>query len=244
MGIDIVPLGDLAIRVCFGNEISEEVHRGVQQFLRNFEEEALTGIVECVPAYTTVVIYYLPAKISYKHLVENVQTIYLSSKETPEPERLVYTIPVYYGGETGPDLSFIASYNQISEQEVIQIHANNEYLIYMMGFMPGFPYLGGLSKKIHAPRLESPRARVAAGSVGIGGEQTGIYPAEVPSGWRIIGITPITLFHLDNDPPALLSTGNYVKFVPVEYEEFLAIKTDKQYRVKSYKKGGANHGSN
>ncbi|RIJ89154.1 MAG: allophanate hydrolase [Candidatus Brocadia sp.] len=244
MAIEIVPLGDLAIRVCFGTAISEEVHREVQQFLRNFEAKALEGVVECVPAYTTVVIYYLPAKISYKQLVENVQTIYLSLKKTPEIEKLVYTIPVYYGGETGPDLSFIASCNQISEQKVIQIHANKEYLIYMMGFMPGFPYLGGLSKKIHAPRLESPRARVAAGSVGIGGEQTGIYPAEVPSGWRIIGVTPIALFHLENDPPALLSTGNYVKFVPIEFEEFRAIKADKNYKVKTSKRSVPNRGSN
>lgn len=244
MSVEIVPLGDRAIRVSFGNEISEEVHREVQQFLRNFEEKALEGIVECVPAYTTVVIYYLPARIRYKQLVENIQTIYHSSKVTPELESLVYTIPVYYGGEEGPDLSFVASYNQISEQEVIQNHANKEYLIYMMGFMPGFPYLGGLSKKIHAPRLESPRARVAAGSVGIGGEQTGIYPAEVPSGWRIIGITPVRLFHLENDPPSLLSSGNYVKFVPVEYEEFLAIKAEKNYQVKTYKRSVSNRGSN
>lgn len=236
MGIEIVPLGDLAIRVCFGKEISEKVHRKVDQFLRNFEEESLEGVVECVPAYTTVVIYFIPSIISYRQLVEKVQAIYHLSKETQEVEKLVFTIPVYYGGESGADLSFVASYNQISEDKVIQTHANKEYLIYMMGFMPGFPYLGGLSEKIHAPRLTSPRASVAAGSVGIGGEQTGIYPAKVPSGWRIIGITPIVLFNLENDPPSLLSSGHYVKFVPIEFEEYQAIKANKNYKVKTYRR--------
>lgn len=243
MSIEVVPLGDRGVRVSFGAEISEGIHREIHQFLRNFEELKLKGIVECVPAYTTVAIYYLPTKISYNQLVEKVRTCYDFAKNAPETEKLVYTIPVYYGGESGPDLSFVAKYNHISEQEIIETHANTEYLIYMMGFMPGFPYLGGLSKKITAPRLEFPRAKVAAGSVGIGGEQTGIYPAEVPSGWRIIGITPITLFHLENDFPALLSPGNYVKFVPVEYEEFLAIKADKTYEVKTYKRGVSTRGS-
>lgn len=244
MGIEIVPLGDLAIRVCFGREICEEVHRKVDQFLRNFEEESLEGVVECVPAYTTVVIYYSPSRISYRQLVEKVQAIYHLSKETPEVEKLVYIIPVYYGGKTGADLSFVASYNQISEEEVIQTHAEKEYLIYMMGFMPGFPYLGGLPEKIHVPRLSSPRASVAAGSVGIGGEQTGIYPAEVPSGWRIIGNTPIVLFNLENDPPSLLSAGNYLKFVPIELEEYQAIKANKSYKVKTYKRRAPNRDSN
>ncbi len=110
----------------------------------------------------------------------------------------------------------------------------------MIGFVPGFPYLGGLNKKISSPCLEIPRAKVAAGSVGIGGDQTGIYPAEVPSGWRIIGIIPLSLFDIENDNPSLLSAGNYVSFFPVDYGEFLTIKelaASKKYEVLTYKKG-------
>nr|WP_263324713.1 5-oxoprolinase subunit PxpB [Neobacillus sp. Marseille-Q6967] len=236
--IEIVPLGDRAILVSFGDEISERIHRKIQQFVGSFENQRVYGVVECVPAYTTVAIYYMPSKISYKKLTEKVEDIYFSSKGTTHVESVVYKIPVYYGGETGPDLSFVAEYNQISEEDVIQIHSSQEYLIYMMGFVPGFPYLGGLSKKIAAPRLEVPRPKTAAGSVGIGGEQTGVYPAEVPSGWRIIGITPLQLFDIKKDPPSLLSSGSYVKFFPVDYEEFLHIKADEHYKVETYKKEG------
>ena len=232
MGVEIVPLGDLAVRVCFGNEISESIHRDVQVFLRDFEDQRIDGIVECVPTYTTVTIYYRPQMTSYQQVVCKINSILIATKTPTKLRPSVYMIPVYYGGETGPDLSFVADYHRISEQEVIDLHSGKEYLIYMIGFVPGFPYLGGLSKNIAVPRLQHPRPKVAAGSVGIGGDQTGIYPAEVPSGWRIIGITPVSLFDIKKNPPTLFSTGNYVKFLPVEYEEFLLIK--EQVAVNNY----------
>lgn len=240
MSVEIVPLGDSAITIAFGNEISEHVHQQINQFLHNFRLSKIDGVIECAPAYTSVSIFYNPVIVTYRQLEKKVYSIYQSAMETPKIESIVYRIPVYYGGETGPDLPFIAEYSNCTEQEVIVLHANKEYLIHMIGFVPGFPYLGGLAEKIAAPRLETPRAKIAAGSVGIGGNQTGIYPAEVPSGWRIIGITPLSLFNLENKKPSLLSAGNYVSFLPVEYEEYLSIKAQaaaNKYDVLTYKKG-------
>jgi inhibitor of KinA len=240
MCVEIVPLGDSAITITFGNKIDERIHQQIHQFLNVFRRNKVVGVFECVPAYISISIFYDPTMITYNQLAKKVFSTYKSTLETSQIESIVYRIPVYYGGETGPDLQFIAEYNNISEQEVINYHANKEYLIHMIGFVPGFPYLGGLSPKISAPRLEKPRPKIAAGSVGIGGNQTGIYPAEVPSGWRIIGITPLQLFDIDNEYPSLLSAGNYVTFLPVDYEEFLSLKeraVAKKYEILTYKKG-------
>ncbi|PAE42422.1 5-oxoprolinase subunit PxpB [Bacillus sp. 7884-1] len=240
MCVEIVPLGDSAITITFGNKIDERIHHQIHQFLHVFRGNKVVGVLECIPAYTSISIFYNPSIISYNLLKKKVYSAYEAALETTKIESIVYRIPVYYGGETGPDLNFIAEYNKISEQEVINHHANKEYLIHMIGFVAGFPYLGGLSDKITAPRLEKPRSKIAAGSVGIGGSQTGIYPAEVPSGWRIIGITPLRLFDIENENPSLLSTGNYVTFLPVDYEEFLYLKeraAARKYEILTYKKG-------
>lgn len=149
----------------------------------------------------------------------------------------MYEIPACYGGEFGLDLSYVAEYHGLSEQEVISLHAGRDYLIYMMGFMPGFPYLGGMPDEIAVPRLEQPRFSVFPGSIGIGGSQTGIYPADTPSGWRIIGATPIRLYDPEKDDPFLLSAGDYIKFVPINQEEFFNIKEmGMSYQLKTYVK--------
>jgi inhibitor of KinA len=240
MCVEIVPLGDCAITITFGNKIDERIHQQIQQFLHLFRRSKVVGVFECVPAYTSISIFYDPTMITYSQLEKKVLLTYKSALEVSQIDSIVYKIPVFYGGKTGPDLRFIADYHKMSEQEVINLHANKEYLIHMIGFVPGFPYLGGLSHNIAAPRLEKPRPKIAAGSVGIGGNQTGIYPAEVPSGWRIIGITPLRLFDIENENPSLLSAGNYVTFQPVDYEEFLSLKervAAKKYEILTYKKG-------
>jgi inhibitor of KinA len=240
MDITIEPLGDLAIRICFGEEISESIHKRIHQFTSMLDVSKIHGIVEWVPAYNSVAIYYHPEMISYQKLVDTVKKIYYTSTNVSPLQSIVYEIHVYYGGKTGEDLSFIAQYHQLREEEVIALHANKEYLIYMMGFVPGFPYLGGISQKLAVPRLDHPRPRVLAGSVGIGGNQTGIYPSEVPSGWRIIGRTPVKLFDIDNPNPILLSAGNYIKFSPIEWNEYEKINhlvAKKKYKVTTYVKG-------
>ena len=203
----------------------------------NLEKERIQGVIEWVPAYNSITIYYEPDGISYTNLTKKLREVYYSSDQMTKVKPFVYEIPACYGGEWGPDLAFVAQYHGLSEREVIEIHANKEYLIHMIGFMPGFPYLGGLAERIAVPRLEKPRQGVMPGSIGIGGNQTGIYPADVPSGWRIIGVTPITMFDLAKEEPSLLSAGNYIKFVPVEQDEFLTIKKlGDSYQVKTYVK--------
>jgi inhibitor of KinA len=133
--------------------------------------------------------------------------------ELPAPRTM--EIPVRYGGADGPDLEEVAALNHLSAEEVIAIHSGAEYLVHFLGFSPGFPYLGGMPESIAAPRLETPRRSVPAGSVAIGGRQTGIYPTASPGGWRIIGRTPLRLFQPEADPPVLLQMGDHVRFVPV-----------------------------
>ncbi|MBT2679668.1 5-oxoprolinase subunit PxpB [Bacillus sp. ISL-35] len=237
MRFEILPLGDSAVRVSFGDTIDEKINRQINAFLKKLEQARVEGIIECVPAYTTLTIYYEPDVIFYDSLINQLKMIHLSPGTSRQDRQLVYEIPVCYGGEYGEDLRYVAEYHGLGEQEVIDLHADREYLIYMMGFMPGFPYLGGLPENLAVPRLEKPRQSVKPGAVGIGGNQTGIYPADVPSGWRIIGTTPVNLFSPKKKEPFLLSSGHYIKFVPINKEQFLSIKKmGDTYRVKTYEK--------
>ena len=136
----------------------------------------------------------------------------------------VVEVPTVYGGEFGPDLSFVASHNHLSEAEVISIHGGTDYLVYMLGFIPGFTYLGGMDPRIATPRLSSPRTLIPAGSVGIAGEQTGTYPSDSPGGWQIIGRTPVTMYDMSKAQAALLNAGDYVRYVPIDESEFHRIK--------------------
>ncbi|ULT56226.1 5-oxoprolinase subunit PxpB [Neobacillus drentensis] len=237
--IEIKSIGDLSIQVSFGNQINEEIHREIQRFIAGLKESKIKGIIEWVPAYCTVVIYYQPEVISYHVLEKILKSNYSNADKVEREKTIVYEIPVYYGGETGPDLPFVASYHQLSEEEVVSLHSSQEYLIYMMGFVPGFPYLGGLPPSLAVPRLEHPRPSVQAGAVGIGGDQTGIYPTKVPSGWRIIGITPVTLFDINRPSPFLFSAGNYIKFRPIDFKEYKKIQrliANKTYELITYKR--------
>ncbi|WP_462411163.1 5-oxoprolinase subunit PxpB [Neobacillus sp. Marseille-QA0830] len=237
--IRLEPLGDMGVRVTFGDKISVDIHREIQEFISRLRVEKIQGIIEWVPAYTNVAIYYRPEIIGYHTLVSKLTKTYEQNHQPVALTSKVYEIPVYYGGEAGPDLSYIASYTGLSEAEVIRLHSSQEYLIYMMGFVPGFPYLGGLPAELAVPRLTHPRLNVLPGSVGIGGSQTGIYPSGVPSGWRILGRTPIKLFDMESSPPVLLSAGNFLKFVPITETEFYRIKQladDKKYNVTTYQK--------
>ncbi|MEH7441171.1 5-oxoprolinase subunit PxpB [Bacillus sp. JJ1122] len=238
MTFEIIPLGDLAVRISFGDSIKEETNARIRQFILKLEKEKVPGVIEWVPAYTSVTVYYEPERITYANVKRKLEEVYLSPAESQLPAPIVYEIPACYGGEMGSDLAFVAKYHGLREQDVINLHANREYLIYMMGFMPGFPYLGGMPEKLAVPRLEQPRFSVFPGSIGIGGSQTGIYPSDAPSGWRIIGATPIRLYDPKKPEPFLLSAGNYIKFVPINQEEFFTIKEmGSSYPLKTYTKG-------
>lgn len=223
--------GDSALSVEFGNEISVEVNNKVSGFQKVIEEEMkaghLKGIIETIPAFCSIMICYDPEVVWYEELEEQLRSLLDRdlSAQARGIRRLI-EVPVCYGGELGPDLKNVAEYAGITEEEVIKLHSGRDYLIYMMGFLPGFAYLGGLDPRLEIPRLPVPRPRIPSGSVGIGGKQTGIYPLDSPGGWNLIGKTPVRPFRLRRKNPLLYQTGDYIRFVPVSRGEYEQIKRD------------------
>jgi inhibitor of KinA len=212
------PAGDSAVLVTFSETIDPAVNRRVHAAARRIDAAALAGVGEAVPAYASLLVHFDPLLLSYAEMVQFITSNITEASEHTSSARRV-EVPVYYGGANGPDLVFVADSNRITVEAVIAIHSGRDYPVYMMGFMPGFPYLGGMDPAIASPRLSTPRSRIPAGSVGIAGEQTGIYPLESPGGWRIIGRTPLRLFDLERDPPFLLAPGDLVRFVPARAGE-------------------------
>ena len=216
--------GDKAIVVEFGDAIAPELNRRVRNLMLIVQDKKISGVIETVPTYRSLLVYFDPRQISAKKLRETLYSLTQPSAESGLPKPKLIEIPTAYGGEYGPDLEFVAAYNGLSVPEVVEIHIGTPYLIYMIGFVPGFPYLGGMSPRIVTPRLETPRAKITAGSVGIAGNQTGIYPVESPGGWRLIGRTPLKLFDPSREPLALFQAGDYLTFVIITPEEFSSIK--------------------
>jgi inhibitor of KinA len=219
----IYPLGDSAIVLEFGQEINEEIHHSIRSVCQFLDEYSFEGFVEYVPAFTTITIFYDPLVSDYELTASLLTEMLDEIAEMEQEEDAVVTveIPVLYGGH---DLSFVAAQAGLTAEEVIALHTSAEYLVHMIGFAPGFPYLGGLNEKIAAPRKETPDNSVPAGSVGIGGIQTGIYPIETPGGWQIIGQTPLVLFDAEREQPSLLRAGNKVRFVAIDALEFQMLK--------------------
>ncbi|MGO4889230.1 5-oxoprolinase subunit PxpB [Anaerobacillus sp. MEB173] len=232
---DIYPLSDTAITVSFGNEIDVQIHKRVKAFTECLDQHSFAGMIEYVPSFCSVTVFYDPIIVDQtynqngsspyllvhsmiKKMILNIQ------QKTNEFEQRVIEIPVYYGGEYGPDLEFVAKHNGLTTDEVIHIHSQGEYLVYMLGFAPGFPYLGGMSERISTPRRANPRMKIPKGSVGIAGKQTGVYSIETPGGWQLIGQTPWELFIPDNNPPTLLQAGDLIRFTPITLEEFIELK--------------------
>lgn len=207
-------MGDAALLVELGDAIDQALNARAHDLAQRLA--AAPGIIEIVPAYAALLIEFDPARISCaaleNHVAENLATP--CARATVQPR--VVEIPTRYGGEFGPDLEFVAQYNHISPKEVIRLHTSQPLRVFMLGFAPGFPYLGILPPSIAAPRLDTPRAKVPAGSVGIAGQQTGIYPRASPGGWRLIGCTDVKLFDPTQDPPTLLRPGDFVRFVRVD----------------------------
>ncbi len=209
----ISPASDHSLLVTLGAEIAPAIHREVLRLCRALD--GLPGIRNLHPGYATVLVTFDPLQCEPQSLAAAIRERYAQTAALPLPEPRTIEIPVVYGGEYGPDLDAVAALHQITTREVIALHSGPAYLVYFLGFSPGFPYLGGLPPALATPRLETPRRHVPAGSVAIGGSQTGVYPVSSPGGWRIIGRTPLRLFRPDRTPPALLRMGDHVKFAPV-----------------------------
>ncbi|KAB3532760.1 5-oxoprolinase subunit PxpB [Alkaliphilus pronyensis] len=239
---DYKPSGDNGILIVFSNQISEDINikvRGFQQAIAenlNMHNE----IIEVIPAYTSLLVIYDATKITFKKMVEKLRCIEEIVHSINLPPSEVVHIPVAYGGEFGPDLINVSNHNGISIDEVIELHSSVDYLIYMIGFTPGFPYLGGMKEKISTPRLKVPREKIEAGSVGIAGNQTGIYPIESPGGWQIIGRTPLKLFNPEEEPYVLLKAGQYIRFEAIDKNTFVNMQNEVNegtYKVKYSLKG-------
>jgi inhibitor of KinA len=214
--------GDAALVVEFGNKIDKEINRRVRSLAAALEENRIPGQAEVVPTYRSLLVHYDPLRLSHRDLVGFVRTILEKGEEYPLPEPHKVEIPTLYGGEFGPDLLFVAEHNGLSIDEVIRFHSGTVYPVYMLGFSPGFAYLGGLPEEIATPRLPTPRTLVPTGSVALAGRQTGVYPIASPGGWRLIGRTPLKLFDPQRDPPTLLGAGDRVRFVPISEGEYWA----------------------
>lgn len=229
----IEPLGDSALLIRFGDRIDATLSANVIAAAHALRQHSLTGIRDIAPAYASVCVRYDPVawsdredrRLPSERLSKRLRELLVAPFSLPAEvsEANVTEIPVCYGGEFGPDLIDVAQHAQMSPEEIITRHAAGDYRVAMLGFAPGFPYLLGMDSALQTPRRANPRTRVPAGSVAIGGAQTGIYPRELPGGWHIIGRTPLSLFKVARDPPALLAPGARVRFRGIDANDFIAL---------------------
>lgn len=237
----MVPLGEAGLLVRFGTTISPEVHRRVKALADHLDGHPFPGMVETVISYTSLAVYYDPMAVRRSDREGNRSAFQIVSsyveqecsaaaKDSGADAAALVEIPVCYGGEYGPDLDYVAEYHHMTPEEVVAIHTAAEYLVYMIGFCPGFPYLGGMDKRIATPRRQTPRVEIPARSIGIAGEQTGGYPMKTPGGWQLIGRTPVEMFDMANEErPSLLHAGDRVKFKAVSEEEYRALRREYGY---------------
>ena len=209
----IVPLGDSAVLLQLGDEIDLTINQRVHTLANLITTSAINGIIETVPAYATLLVYYDSLSLSFTQ-IKNIlreKLNHIQENESRKPRRV--EVLVRYGGELGPDLEVVAAHLGLRVEDVIRIHSEKIYTVYMMGFTPGYPYKGKLDAALIMPRLETPRTRVPAGTVAIAGSQTGIYSIDSPGGWNLIGWTPLKLFDPESESPFLFAPGDEVKFV-------------------------------
>ncbi len=217
---------DQSLLVCFGQEITLRAHQQVMKLLRLLELEPVAGVRNLHPAYRSLLVKFDALRMRHEEL-EAILRHYLDRlKEVNLPEPRQVEIPVCYGGEFGPDLADVCAMHGMTAAQAIEMHSSSEYLVHFLGFVPGFAYLGGLAEALVTPRLATPRRRVPAGSVGIAGNQTGVYPFATPGGWRLLGRTPLAMFRTDRDGLSLLSIGDRVRFTPISAERFAALEKE------------------
>ncbi len=219
MSLTVVTAGDSAIVVEFEERIDPEVNARAVRLADAITAQQMSGVLDVVPTYRSVTVYFDPLRVDYDRLLAFVDSADHAMGVEVTTSAEVIRIPVCYGGELGPDLSEVASFAGMTEQEVVDVHAGRSYRVYMLGFVAGFAYMCSVDTRIAMPRRPTPRVRVPLGSVGIGTVQTGIYPAETPGGWRLIGRTPITPFDPARAEPFLLKAGDTVQFFPITRAE-------------------------
>jgi KipI family sensor histidine kinase inhibitor len=212
--------GDRGLLVEYGDKIDPAINRKVRTMVILIDQEMPSGIIEVIPTYRSLLIVYDPANTNLPRIKEDLAALEQRQSQVEIPPPATVTIPVCYGGSFGPDLAFVADHNGLTAEEVINSHTASVYPIYMIGFTPGFPFLGGLPEKLHTPRLKTPRTKVPAGSVGIANNQTGVYPVASPGGWQLIGQTPLKLFDPSKKNPFLYQVGDLIKFEAISSAQF------------------------
>ena len=210
------PLGDSALLVQLGDKIDSAINQRVHALNALLQTKNIAGIIETVPAYCTLLIHYDPLILTFNQVTSWVRDNLTQVDDSLNRKSRHLEVPTRYGGASGPDLETVAVSKGMSAADVVRIHSEREYIVYMMGFTPGFPYLGTLDERLIMPRMDTPRTLVKAGSVAIAGSQTGIYPLDSPGGWHLIGWTALKLFNPFSESPFLFLPGDVVKFIPVE----------------------------
>jgi KipI family sensor histidine kinase inhibitor len=217
--------GDTALVVEFGDRIDRGVSALVLALAGKLEAEKIAGVVEVVPTFRSLMVHFEPLTLSQRELQKRLAALMKDTVAEERPGRQ-WRLPACYEGEFGPDLADVAQRTGLSERQVVESHSAMTFHVYMMGFLPGFPYLGDLPPELELPRRENPRIRVPAGSVAIAMAMTAIYPSESPGGWHLLARTPVPLWNLRNPQPALLAAGDKITFVPVSLREYEAIQTE------------------
>lgn len=237
---ELMDTGPGILLAVFGSEISEKTNKVIRAFCKRLEEQCLPkptstsfleGVSEWVPAYCTVTIYYDPFVVSREKLSRTLQSFAEKCVLDSDEVESIHEVPVCYEESFAPDLKNVMSHSGLTREQVIELHSKNSYLVYMLGFLPGFVYLGGLDEQLATPRLAEPRMKIPAGSVAIGGEQTGIYPVDSPGGWQIIGKTPLKLYDPQREPPVLFKAGDKIKFVPIDVDEYTEIEKKERAKI-------------
>lgn len=236
-----LPAGDRALLADFGNEINEGINLRVAALTRQIEERHWDGVTEVLPTFRSVLVSYDPLKLDFDALVRLLSALPPAQAQSAGTKKRIFEIPVCYGARFGADLRDGCALTGLSADEIIALHSGRDYRIYMLGFLPGFPYLGDMDARLTMPRLKNPRTKIPAGSVGIGGSQTGIYPLDSPGGWRLIGATPVRLYDPAREKPILYEAGDYIRFVPISLDDYYDIHRmvdNGRYEVRVLTEGG------
>ena len=222
----MIQLSESAVTIEFGDGVDLRTNELVLAFTAAVDQSELPGVREVVPTYRSATVYFDPLRTTARTLLRSLRAVTMNTAPAPSRPSITHIIPVWYGSAAGPDLPDVARQAGLTPEEAGELHASVTYRVCMLGFSPGFPYLSTVPAPLAAPRLPTPRKYVAAGSVGIAGTQTGVYPQASPGGWRIIGRTPVVLFDLHRPKPFLLAPGDQVRFVAIEEEEFTQLAGD------------------
>mgnify|MGYP001159044871 CR=1 FL=1 len=239
----IRPVGEAAVMVSFGDIVDPDLFYCAQALSEALEKEPFPGLREFESSYTGVTIFYDPLVLAqhsslpgdgtlskgYREAKARLEALLQKAKINKEGGRPTVRIPVCYGGEFGPDLDYVAEYHHMTPEDVIRIHSGATYLVYMIGFAPGYPYMGGLPEEISTPRRKTPRLKIPKGTVALAGSQAGVYPLETPGGWQLLGRTPLELFHPEDEAhPTVLQAGDKVQFYAITLEEYKKIAAEQQ----------------